>query len=453
MTATAITVDYLIIGAGATGMAFADVLVNDSNYTVAIVDRNDAPGGHWTISYPFVRLHGPSSFYGVISQAMPSDGQGGNLASRNEILDYYDRVMRETMQATGRVTYLPKHDVVGVESGAQPTARARSLVTGETTEIIVRRRVVDASYMNITVPAMERYNYDVEDGVNLIPINKLVEIGNSPERFTVIGAGKTGIDACLWLLSRGVDPGRITWITPRDAWLVNRGFQGAQGDEIAAMARLKEFRTADEVISALEQFGFVMRRDPGLMPSAFRCATVNTDELAQLRQIEHVVRLGRVRRIGRTSIQLHDGILETSPGAVHIDCTADGLTQKPLTPVFGNGTITLQALLPCLLTPSAAVAARLECFNLDDETRNNLSIPVPNPSVSRDLLTFFSVRMDKMVRWSRSPVLFEWLAGSRFATALSGLEQINDPGMQAEASLLASHLEDLYKKDAITAAG
>ena len=57
--------DYLVVGAGAMGMAFTDVLIAETDATVTIVDRHARPGGHWNDSYPFVRLHQPSSFYGV----------------------------------------------------------------------------------------------------------------------------------------------------------------------------------------------------------------------------------------------------------------------------------------------------------------------------------------------------------------------------------------------------
>lgn len=49
--------DYLVVGAGAMGLAFTDTLVAESDATVVVVDRNDQPGGHWTMAYPFVRLH------------------------------------------------------------------------------------------------------------------------------------------------------------------------------------------------------------------------------------------------------------------------------------------------------------------------------------------------------------------------------------------------------------
>ena len=68
-----IEADYLVIGAGATAMAFVDTLVSETSATVVIVDRNHQPGGHWTTAYPFVRLHQPSAYYGVNSRPLGSD--------------------------------------------------------------------------------------------------------------------------------------------------------------------------------------------------------------------------------------------------------------------------------------------------------------------------------------------------------------------------------------------
>ena len=62
--------DYLIIGSGAVGMAFADILVTETDATIIIVDRYAKPGGHWNVAYPFVTLHQPSHFYGVSSKEL-----------------------------------------------------------------------------------------------------------------------------------------------------------------------------------------------------------------------------------------------------------------------------------------------------------------------------------------------------------------------------------------------
>lgn len=65
--------DYLVVGAGAMGMAFVDTLIAETDATVVLVDRNDQPGGHWVNAYPFVRLHQPSAYYGVNSRRLGSD--------------------------------------------------------------------------------------------------------------------------------------------------------------------------------------------------------------------------------------------------------------------------------------------------------------------------------------------------------------------------------------------
>jgi cation diffusion facilitator CzcD-associated flavoprotein CzcO len=65
--------DYLVVGAGALGMAFVDSLIEHSDADVVMVDRRHRPGGHWLDSYPFVQLHQPSRFYGVHSTPLGQD--------------------------------------------------------------------------------------------------------------------------------------------------------------------------------------------------------------------------------------------------------------------------------------------------------------------------------------------------------------------------------------------
>ena len=35
--------------------------------------------------------------------------------------------------------------------------------------------------------------------------------------YVIIGAGKTAMDTCCWLLDRACAPADITWVRPRDA--------------------------------------------------------------------------------------------------------------------------------------------------------------------------------------------------------------------------------------------
>jgi hypothetical protein len=123
-----IETDYLVVGCGATAMAFTDALIAESDADVVMVDRRHAPGGHWNDAYPFVRLHHPSAYYGVNSLPLGSesierhgpDAGCYERAGAAEICAYYERVMRERLLASGRVRYYPMCEYVG---GA-PSSRA-----------------------------------------------------------------------------------------------------------------------------------------------------------------------------------------------------------------------------------------------------------------------------------------------------------------------------------------
>ncbi|MFC6640258.1 hypothetical protein [Sulfitobacter sediminilitoris] len=132
--------DYLISGAGATALSFLDVLLAETDATVVIVDRRDAPGGHWNDAYPFVRLHQSASFYGVNSKhlgARRSPGQDCldpkfELSTKSEILHYFHDLMKNTYLPTGRVTYLRNSEHLG-------GGRVRHLNTGQETQIDVKK--------------------------------------------------------------------------------------------------------------------------------------------------------------------------------------------------------------------------------------------------------------------------------------------------------------------------
>ena len=101
--------DYLVVGAGAMGMAFTDALIDHADVHVTLVDRRHAPGGHWNDAYPFVQLHQASLFYGVASTrlgsgAIQTSGPESGLqqrARRSEIQAYYDDVLRRRFLGSG----------------------------------------------------------------------------------------------------------------------------------------------------------------------------------------------------------------------------------------------------------------------------------------------------------------------------------------------------------------
>ncbi|MFI9383113.1 NAD(P)/FAD-dependent oxidoreductase [Kutzneria sp. NPDC052558] len=362
-------VDYLVVGAGAMGMAFVDTLLSETDATVAMIDRYHQPGGHWTVAYPYVRLHQPSAFYGVGSTELGSgrvDEVGWNrglaeLATAGEICAYFDHVMQQWFLPSGRVDYHPRSEYEG-------DGRFRSLVTGERSEVRAGK-IVDATYMNVVVPSMRPPAFEVAEGVACLPPNDLTTLAGPAAHYTVVGAGKTGVDACLWLLRNGVEPSALTWIMPRDAWYVDR----ARIQPGAAMARrrneglnvrsaaIAQATSIEDLFDRLCASGDLLRLSDEVRPSMFRCATVTQAELAQLRRIADVVRLGRVRRLGVAEIELDHGTAPARPGTVYVDCTADGLAYRPAVDVFDGDRITLQSIPPasrCSAPRSSATSRR-----------------------------------------------------------------------------------------------
>ena len=391
-----IEADYLVVGAGAMGMAFIDTLVTETSATdasVVLVDRNHQPGGHWTMAYPFVRLHQPSAFYGVNSQNLGSDtiDQVGwnkglyELATAGEVCAYYDHIMRQQLLPTGRVSYFPMSEYRG-------DGRFTTLAGADYT-VNVARRIVDATYMHVTVPAMRPPHYEVAPGVACVPPNDLPRLA-SRERYVIVGAGKTGIDTCLWLLGQGIAPDRLTWIMPRDSWLLDRatmqpGSLFADQLKTSFTAQLRAIRDAasvDDLFSRLEDAGVVLRINPAIRPTMYRCATVTRLELEQLRRIGDVVRMGHLLRVDADKMVLDGGTVAMDGRALYIDCTADGAERRPATPIFDTGRITLQSVRGCQQIFSAALIAHVEPAYPNDMVKNQLCVPLPHPDADVDWL-------------------------------------------------------------------
>src|SRR6476619_1840489 len=116
-------------------MAFTDALIENADASVVMVDRRHSVGGHWLDAYPFVRLHQASAFYGVASTVLgdrriQSAGPEAGLyerASAAEVCAYYERVRRERLLASGKVSFRPNCDYLG-------DGRLRSRLTGQTFE-------------------------------------------------------------------------------------------------------------------------------------------------------------------------------------------------------------------------------------------------------------------------------------------------------------------------------
>lgn len=379
MTTNTLETDYLIVGAGAMSMAFADVMFSERpDAQMVIVDRRDRPGGHWIDAYPYVALHQPAAFYGVNSTTL---GQGGeDLASGAEIAAYYHLLMKRFM-ASGRVRFMGMSEYQGdgrVVSTVDPS---------QVTQIHARRRVVDGGFMKVQVPSVTPPKFEVDPAITLVPPNLLPRVSHAWQRFLVAGGGKTGTDAIVFLLRAGVAPERIQWIVPNDSWLWMRDLVQpgiAQAEFMRHLESVIAAGSVDDIFLNLERQGSVIRIDPEVMPEKWRCATISMEEVVALRRVKNVVRLGRIKRITETQIELDRGSIETDPNTLYVDCTANGLERRPPQPLFAPNTITLQSLVMCQQVFSAAIIARIELLDLDDAARNAICEVVPHPESKND---------------------------------------------------------------------
>lgn len=432
-----IRADYLVVGAGAMGMAFVDTLLSDSDATVVLVERRGRPGGHWNDAYPFVRLHQPSAFYGVDSQPLGSDTKdatGWNqglyeLASGHEVCAYFDRVLNQRFLPSGRVNFFPSAEYEGGR-------RFRSLLSGRVHEVDGACQIVDATYMNVAVPAIRPPEYEVAPSVRCVPVNGLTSVATVPDRYVIVGAGKTGMDACLWLLANDVDPGAITWIMPRDSWIIDRAniqpgpefLPAVVGSVARQMEVSAEASTLDELFAGLEEEGVLLRIDPAVRPTMYRCATVTRAELDQLRRIGDVARSGRVKRIDETEIVLDGGTIPTGPNALHVDCSADGLATRPAVPIFAEEKLTLQSVRTCQQVFSAALIAHVETAYDDPDRKNELCTVVPHPDTDIDWLRTTIQNTLNNIAWRMDPDLTAWLTASRLDPFTRARQPTEDGG-------------------------
>ena len=410
MTPRVVETDYLVIGAGAMGLAFVDeLLARRPDQQVVLVDKRAKPGGHWNDAYSYVSLHQPAAFYGVNSEKLGSGGAA--LATGTEVLAYYERVLDKLLR-TGHLQYFPMCEYRG-------NRRFDSLIApGESYQVNVRAKTVDSTYMNVEVPSTTPPKYSVAPGATVVPPNDLPRVAAPQSRYVVIGAGKTGMDAVLFLVGQRVDPASITWIVSNDAWLLDRDHLapgqvlGWFVDQLELIARSS---TLQDVYAHAEAKKSLLRLDPLVWPSKFRCATVNRHEAKRLRAVKNVVRMGRVVSVQPDSIVLQGGEVPTDGHTLHVDCTADGLAKRAPRPVFDGNHITLQSLFMCQQVFSASLIGYLESRYEDELTKNELCQVVPHPEFNRDYVSAMATSYSNIENWTRE--ISGWLRKSRLSLA------------------------------------
>jgi hypothetical protein len=438
--------DYLVVGAGAAGMAFVDALVDHADVGVVMIDRRHGAGGHWLDDYPFVRLHQASAFYGVASTLLgggrvQTSGPEKGLherATAPEVCAHFAQVL-DRMTASGKVTFHPACEYLG-------DRRFVSRLSGESYEVAASCRIVDARYLSPAIPAKTPPPFGVGDGARVIAVNDLVELSDTPSQLVIVGSGKTATDACVWLLGNGVDPAKICWVRPRDPWMLNRAvvqpdpavFIGMAADTMKAAA---DAASPDELFLRLEAAGIMLRVDPAVTPTMAKTPTLARWELDRLRTIENVVRMGHIRGVTQGRLTLAEGEVAIADDAIVVHCAASGLQYPPLVPIWGPEAITLQLIragFPCF---NAALAGYVEATRDDDDVKNRLCPPSPYSNTPEDWARMQVLGARASTAFSAEPDIRAWANRTTLNPARIPPERADDPISSEAVKRYASHVE------------
>lgn len=442
--------DYIVVGAGAMGMAFTDALIDHADVHVTLVDRRHAAGGHWLDGYPFVQLHQASAFYGVASTvlgngAVQTSGPEKGLHERarlSEIRAYYDDILHRRFLGSGRVTFLGGSEYHADGSDHLVT----SLVSGETVQVDVRRRVVDAAYLAPTIPATTPPPFGVADDVRVVAVNELARLSASPSSYVIVGSGKTATDGIVWLLDHGVAPDRIVWVRPRDPWMLDRAV--VQPDPVVAlglaadtMAAAASAESLEDLFLRLEAAGVMLRIDPDVIPTMAKTPTLGAWELDLLRTIENVVRLGRISHVTRREIVLEHGSVPLPRDALVVHCAASGLQYPPMVPIWGPDRIrpqTIRVGFPCF---NAALAGYVEATRDDDRERNRLCPPNTLPDTPASWARMQVRGAIAASTFGAEPDIAAWANGCALNPARIEPSRRDDPAVQAASARVAEYAE------------
>jgi len=387
--------DYLVVGAGTTGMSFVDtILTENPKATVVIVDKNSQPGGHWTKAYSFVQLHQHSCSYGVNSLPLGKhlDRKGNEVYDVNdratgaEILEYY-RTVCNTFEASGRVRcfFDAAYEFDKTHSKHTIVVASNATITKHPITVKCGKLVTVTSGGSISVPSDRAPLIPVHESVSFVPINDMPSSVKSGKysKYVVFGNGKTGVDAITNLLfDHRIDQSQITWIISRDVWYFLRDTMDADLFKYMGLfTKIASAKSIKEGFLTYEADGVMVRLDPKRpYPEVWKGPTIDSKDLDAMRSIQNVVRMGRATSIEANKIVLDCGSIEfSSHDTLLVDCMVDsevtlGQHFDEDHKIFEPERINLGPLISLLSASlSAAVVAFLECAikGDDDEAKND----------------------------------------------------------------------------------
>ena len=204
----------------------------------------------------------------------------------------------------------------------------------------------------------------------------------------------------LFLLDHGVNPDKISWVVPNDAWFWDRYAipldEGNTADKVALMTDAiidEKVKTSEEALVNLEDAGILMRLDKNILPTRYRAATISQAEITKLQKVKNIIRKGRIESIEPGKLVFQSGEeMSVDPKTIHVDCSANSTLFAPAKKVFDGKTINVQFILLPPPSLSANIIAAMELkYPEDEEKKNSVCHVLTAPQMPEDFAPNFHV--------------------------------------------------------------
>mmetsp|Transcript_10642 Transcript_10642/g.23503 ORF Transcript_10642/g.23503 Transcript_10642/m.23503 type:complete len:526 (-) Transcript_10642:54-1631(-) len=312
---TELECDYLIVGAGATTLAFVDTLLTELPDTkIILLDKKAAPGGHWVDAYGYVKLHQPSIVYGIASKQLEGNWlkcllcqfmkPWDHRANKTEILKYFADFVNENEQ----ISFYPNSEYY-FDKDADPSSEFHSFssVDGSVSyKVQVNVKLIDGSSNVNIIPHDNPLQFPVDDEVRVMTPNQVYDANNAnptemlKNKYVVLGAGKTAMDAVVYLQrTMKIDPANIAWVISQDVWMSKLG--GGGNPTAWGRALVKHDNDTQKAALEMESKGAMVRLDKKIMPTVFKFPVVPADELKLMQNVKTIIRRGRATAIRKNA--------------------------------------------------------------------------------------------------------------------------------------------------------
>ena len=194
-----------IVGAGIAGM---NALFAASRYLtpadrVVLVDRNPAPGGMWTETYDYVRLHQPHRMFTAGNLAWQPDRPPAYLATKREVLDHFAECLRQLRERVTLVEYYGYELVSQDERSDEVVLRCHAIEPGKPPLEVTAQRCIKAFGFRVPKNAALAFSSEAVTSVSPGDESFDAQLADHPDRpVYIVGGGKTGMDTAYTLIKR-----------------------------------------------------------------------------------------------------------------------------------------------------------------------------------------------------------------------------------------------------------